>query len=334
MFLTAMNQAAGIRSTKAGTWIQAFFSKLMPATGANLTKSKELHNAALTQMGLIDSHGTPTWMAKGADGKTDWMTSLLNLSPILGGGLAKLPDVQRMQFLDDVFGKQGGREAGLFNLPEFIAQFPKLAEQIKNAKGGEDLLGQYGEGSPVQQGRQAFAELTAVLMDLSTVVLPPLTEALKDVAAGLKSVDAYLPKGSNSAAGGSIWNAIGKGAIEGGAIGAGIGFFTSGVGAVPGLLLGGATGGAYGAYRHLTDPEPMDRTATVGPSGTQPLNAASPPPVSQTVQVNSRINIDGREVARAVTTHQVTEGHGPSEGSPYPDTTRGGSVFDFSAVQP
>jgi hypothetical protein len=57
-----------------------------------------------------------------------------------------------------------------------------------------------------------------------------------------------------------------------------------------------------------------------------------PAPVKQTVQVSSTINLDGRQIAQVVTNHQVNDGNGPSQGSPYPDTTRGGSTFDFSLM--
>ena len=59
MFLTAMNQAAGIKSTKAGTWVQAFFGKLMPDVGINLNRSGVKHNEALSGLGLLGSNGQP-----------------------------------------------------------------------------------------------------------------------------------------------------------------------------------------------------------------------------------------------------------------------------------
>ena len=54
-------------------------------------------------------------MVTGTNGKTDWMASILELSPILGSHLQALPETQRLQMLDQVFGKQGGRQAGLAN---------------------------------------------------------------------------------------------------------------------------------------------------------------------------------------------------------------------------
>jgi hypothetical protein len=188
MFLTAMNQSAGIGSSKAGTWIQAFFSKLMPAVGSHLNKSQLNHNEALAGLGLTDASGGVPWMVSGAGGKTDWLASLMKLSPILGDKLAGMPDTQRMQILDQVFGKQGGREAGLFGLKEFIAQFPQLGQQLKMARGGEDVLKELTEGSVAQQARNAWTDTKLVLMDIATVALPPLTEGLKVLDTALKGL--------------------------------------------------------------------------------------------------------------------------------------------------
>jgi TP901 family phage tail tape measure protein len=194
MFLTAMNQSAGIGSSKAGTWIQAFFSRLMPQTGVDLTKSQVKHNEALRNLGLIDEAGHLTWQVKGAGGRTDWLASLMKLSPLLGDKLAGMPEVSRMQIIDQIFGKQGGREAGLFNLPEFIGQFPKLAQQLRMAQGGEDVLKQLGDASPVMQVRKTWSELQNVLMDIGTVVLPPVIGGLKILDTVLQAIGGTVNK--------------------------------------------------------------------------------------------------------------------------------------------
>jgi hypothetical protein len=235
MFLTAMNQFAGIGSSKAGTWIQSFFGKLMPDVGANLGHSQKVHNEALTKMGLLDSSGNPSWMVKGANGKTDWLSSLTKLSPILGSGLAAMPETGRLQMLDQIFGKQGGREASLFGLPEFIAQFPALSEKLRMATGGEDVLKQLGEASPVQQARQAFTDLKIVLMDIAQVALPPLVEMLRSLDSMLKDakgITNFIPKHTGSEA------------VIGGVLGgiAGIPFGVPWLGAMIGAGLGGAGG--------------------------------------------------------------------------------------------
>jgi hypothetical protein len=55
--------------------------------------------------------------------------------------------------LDQVYGKQGDREAGLMNLREFVNQFPRLAQLMKTAPGGDSFLGELTKNSPVQQAR-------------------------------------------------------------------------------------------------------------------------------------------------------------------------------------
>lgn len=69
-----------------------------------------------------------------------------------------------------------------------------------------------------------------------------------------------------------------------------------------------------------------------GAPGKQSLNVVPPSSDQKTIQVASTVNLDGRKVGEAVTTHIVSEGNGPAQGSPYTDNTRGGSSFDFALV--
>jgi hypothetical protein len=155
------------------------------------------------------------------------------------------------------------------------------------------------------------------------------------------------------------------GTIGGALLGAGGGFLMAGpAGVIPGAIYGGGGGGmlgtAYGVMvapplspeqkkerdeqrslrstdngwfmqrkRHFNDPDPGSVWGDPSKSG---WNVVPPAPVKQTVQVSSTINLDGRQIAQVVTNHQVADGNGPAQGSPYPDTTRGGSTFDFSLV--
>lgn len=371
MFLTAMNQAAGIGSSKSGTWIQAFFSKLMPETGANLTHSKQIHNDELRKLGLIDADGKPTWMVPGANGKTDWMNSLMKLSPILGDKLAALPDTQRMQVLDDVFGKQAGREAGLFNLPEFIGQFPQLAKQLRMAVGGDDVLKMYGEGSPVQQGRNAFADLTAVLMNLGQIILPSVVGALKDFDGALKYINSLLPHAPANG-GPDKWK-VGTRALEGMTIGAGLGTVLPGVGTIVGGAAGGLAGGMYGvvegvlkssaeaapvvdkfrqevgntgnaaaagagavrslgdAIRSLSGAVPGG--AAHGPLQILPSNTGflSGPKRGQPVVVHTALKLDGRTLARATSTHLASLYNYPTQ-APFHDGRQTWSPPDMQTI--
>jgi hypothetical protein len=301
MFLTAMTQSAGITNTKSGTWLQAFFGKLMPDTGINLTRSKAKHNEALREMGLLDAQNHVTWKVPGADGKTDWMASILKLSQMLGGKLAGMPDEARMGILDQLFGKQGGREAALFGLKEFVGQFPALAEKMKEFTGGEELLKELERVSPVQQARDAFSDLRAVLMDLGEVVLPPLTAALKEVRGFFDATQGKnLPKDydAHEAAKEKFGDVP------------------------PGFFRGLRNWILNGKWDETGDAVTPEKQSYVPPGGGK----------SQAVQVHTVLNIDGRKIGEAVTMHQVRQGAGPAEGSPYHDATWSTAPIDLALV--
>jgi hypothetical protein len=315
MFLTAMNQSAGIGSSKAGTWIQAFFSKLMPATGTHLNKSQLNHNEALARLGLTDSSGGVSWLAQGPGGKTDWLASLMRLSPILGDKLAAMPDTARMQTIDQVFGKLGGREAGLFNLPEFIGQFPQLAKQLKMATGGEGILKQLTDASPVQQARNAWTDLKIVLMDISTTVLPPLTGALKIFDDTLKVIDSHLPQ-----------NATATGAEKGALIGAGLGWKIPGVGPGIGAAVGGFLGGMWGHSSESFD-ERL-KLWGVGPGASRPTSDKG------STNLTGNVLMDGQKVGELVTGHQVNSMSGAGQGAGTFDFVRASAPSDVSWAAP
>jgi hypothetical protein len=52
----------------------------------------------------------------------------------------------------------------------------------------------------------------------------------------------------------------------------------------------------------------------------------------QTIQIHSAINLDGRKVGESVTMHQVRQGAGPNEGSPYHDATWSTAPIDLALV--
>jgi Phage-related minor tail protein len=216
MFLTAMNQAAGVKSTKAGTWIQSFFSKLMPdQTG---TKKGQAHDEAMREMGLLDANNHPTWMVQGANGKTDWMASIQKLAPILGEKFAAMPEEQRLGKLEQIFGKQGGREAGLMNLPEFIAQFPQLGKQLQASKGGEDFLSALGDASPMQAAKQAMSEMQVLLMNIGQTAIPLVNTELRvlnSVLQGIIGIMNSMPTWLGTALKDSLANAATGGAAGG-----------------------------------------------------------------------------------------------------------------------
>jgi hypothetical protein len=239
MLLTAMTETAGITNTKSGTWIREYFQRMM--FDPKDTKQAHAHNAILEQYGLLkDKH--PTWWVKDAAGKTDWSASIEKLSTMMSAMLAEIPDDQRMGVMRAIWGAQGGGFASLMNLPQFVEQMPVLAQAMKTFKGGENVIDQLFDASPVQQARTAFSDLKLVLMDIGSIALPPFTAALKDIDAILKRIGGILPTP------GTQGSSVASGAMTGGLIGAiGIPF---GVGAAT-VPLGAAIGGFWGGSSYL-----------------------------------------------------------------------------------
>jgi hypothetical protein len=97
-------------------------------------------------------------------------------------------------------------------------------------------------------------------------------------------------------------------------------------------------GGAYEGGKYLlggTAPvkqQGSDASGVWGAAPAGPGKESSAESTTQTVQVTTVLNVDSRRLAEAVTKHQVADGNGPAQGSPYPDTTRGGSSFDFALM--
>jgi hypothetical protein len=187
--------------------------------------------------------------------------------------------------------------------------------------------------------------LGAPLMKDSIPGIVALTGALNNLSAAAGKHQAVTGIVSSTAAG----------AAAGAAIGFGLGWLGGPLAPVTvpaamgiGALVGGGIGAAWGTAGAITNylyspsavpsgsPFPDVGSRGVGAPNTReagsPWNVVPPAPVKQTVQVSSTINLDGRQIAQVVTNHQVADGNGPTQGSPYPDTTRGGSTFDFSLV--
>lgn len=346
MFLTAMTQTAGVTNTKSGTWIRSFFERLMPSTGISLMRDKGKHNAALRAMGLLDENDKPAWQIKDAGGKVDWMASTIELAKRLQVALAAMPNEERLGKLSQVFGERGGGFGALMNLPQFVEQLPIIAGKMKSFVGGEDLLGELARVSPVQQARNAWADMTNVLMDIAQVALPPLTSALKGFDDLLKSMKDHFPTQGNFAGlpeRGSLGEALGKGMGPGAIGGAIIGlpFGNPWVGAAAGALIGGIyTGGRY--LLGIDDDKllvPPAKNPSVGGDGEpvlplrpqkQSWNAVPPPDRITIEPTKVTLNVDGRVLGEVQVTYMAREGNRPIEGSPYFDATHSPLPVDFA----
>lgn len=179
MFMTAMEQTAGISSTKAGTWTRDLFKNSMPYMGSELKDGEKKHNDDLQRLGLIDTDRHITWQDKGADGKVDWMKSIIHMSEILQEHLPKIDPVERMRVLSGALGERGAGAGALMNLPQFVEQLPILAERMKSFTGGGGALGELSN-STAQKARQSWQETMVVLQDIGEKVLPAANTGLKD----------------------------------------------------------------------------------------------------------------------------------------------------------
>lgn len=61
-------------------------------------------------------------------------------------------------------------------------------------------------------------------------------------------------------------------------------------------------------------------------------NVVPPPQKLEIAPGKVSLNIDGRTLGEVAVSWMVREGNGPAQGSPYPDTSRGGSSIDFALV--
>jgi hypothetical protein len=269
-------------------------------------------------------------------------------------GYAALPDMTKELYR--VLGT-APEQREIYELIRGREQIRQERERGKATLVGGSAISSLNQNDPIQVTgafTTAFGDLMGALgsplMANSIPTIRSLTTAMNE----LSSVASKHKEETTVVASGLM------GTIGGALLGAGGGFLMAGpAGVLPGALYGAGGGGALGtAYgfmiappedkkvlderrrlrsldngwfmqrkRHFDDPDDA-----WGDSSKSSWNVVPPAPVKQTVQVSSTINLDGRQIAQVVTNHQVQDGNGPAQGSPYPDTTRGGSTFDFSLM--
>jgi hypothetical protein len=350
LLLQATMQRAGILNTKSGTWIREMAKRAMPGTSLMSKMAFKKHEGALREFGLVDDNDQPTWFNDA--GKPD----LIKMLDIAGDHAKNIPLARRAGLEQSLFGTQGAGAFSVLADDKIRAQVKQLRVEMNEFNTGYSFFEKYTKESPVQQARVAWSETQRILMDLGSTVLPSVNEALGGFAGILKSFHDAIPQQGSflNPEQGTLGDAVRKGMMEGLLPGAALGWWAGGpwTGAAAGALIGGAyEGGKYllGGTHPSTG---FDAAATKPPAlpssflgmgglgmgglefgsmgvGGGVGNQKSP---TQTVQVTTVLNVDGRRLAEAVTKHIVDAGNGPTEGSPYPDLTRGGSTFDFSLI--
>ncbi len=346
-------QRAGITNTKSGTWIREMALRAMPGTSMMSRTAFQRHEEALSEVGLVDGKGNPTWFSNGAP-------DLIKMLTIAGENLKNIPLTKRAGIERSLFGAQGSGAIAILSDPVVQGQLKALQADMPRYKSQYGtFMEDYSANSPVQKTRQSWADLQVVLANIGSKTLPPVVGALRDFDAVLNKIRAAMP-GSDPQKSAAAMN-IGKTAVEGATIGAGVGFFAGGVGAVPGAAIGGVIGGTWGAVENLfksgtegtqqmgnaaasaghqaeaaaggigTLTAAISRLisalssaagAAAGADGILQKNMYVPaPPGGGGVHHTSIIQIDGNEVGRASVQYIADRATRPMQGSSYHDAT-------------
>jgi hypothetical protein len=175
------------------------------------------------------------------------------------------------------------------------------------------LAGAHPEG--VKVAIEIIAALGASLLVTGLVALAAAIAPLLGLGAILAGV----------AAGFAALAAINWGAITSGLASAasGIVSFIHSLGGAkvnPGVLVPGGHGRTF------------QGTAPAAAPGKQGWNVTTPPRGEKAIQLTTNLHMDGRKIAEAVTTHQVSAWSGPSQGSRYFDDSRGTMPLDTASA--
>src|SRR6185437_4987788 len=166
---------AGATNTKSGTWLRNMALAAMPGTSLQSKVAFKKHEQALSALGLIDKDNQPTWFT---NGKPD----LVKMLEIAGGRVGGIPLETRAAYEQQLFGKQGFGAFALLADPAVQKQVAALGAEMQSpefkARYG-NFMQDYSAASPLQQGRQTWADFQNALTDLGTTTLPIATAALK-----------------------------------------------------------------------------------------------------------------------------------------------------------
>jgi hypothetical protein len=98
-------------------------------------------------------------MIKGADGQTDWAQSVGNFSKILNKFNTEHQDpADRISTMHTAFGAQGGSEAALLSLDNFVKQLPEFIKNQQGYAGTQDASKTLLENSPTAQFQKTLAD--------------------------------------------------------------------------------------------------------------------------------------------------------------------------------
>jgi hypothetical protein len=139
------------------------------------------HNAALKELGLIDDAGKPTWFT---NGKPDPVKAL----EIAGPRAARIPVEDRIGVEHQIFGTQGSGAFAVLADDKVLARLKELrkemgSEEFQNRYG--TILEDYTGGTTKGMARSTLGEFNAAMIELGTTALPLATGALKGFSTAL-----------------------------------------------------------------------------------------------------------------------------------------------------
>jgi hypothetical protein len=306
LFETTALARAGATNTKSGTWVRSAFERSLPGQFDNKERTE-----AMRQVGLVDEAGKSTVLD--ATGKHIDIDKLLRT---VFQATQTMSIEDKNSYLKKVFGEQGERGITLLMSPAVMQQTAELKKEFPEFKNRySTFFEDYEKGSPIQQARKSWMDVTNVLSDLGTVVLPVAVSGLRSLDEILKNVTTILPKGISgsevAAAAGVSMMTGGLGlphlAVEGvkhlfgfgGAVtdtGSAADKAAGSVRELNGSIngLGGAALGVGPAIRSLKGvPEPEKHS----------MNFIPPSKGERPVVLSSTLNIDGRTLAEQVSEH-------------------------------
>ena len=175
---------AGATNTKSGTWLRNMMMNAMPGTSLMSKIAFQKHEEALKALGLVDDKDNPTWYT---NNKPDPFKML----EIASGKAADIPLEKRAAYEKQLFGVQGYGAFALLSDPAVRQQVTAMrgtmdSPEFKNRYGS--FMEMYSANSPMQKGRQSWADLNNVLMDIGGNLLPMVTAALGGFDSALKKL--------------------------------------------------------------------------------------------------------------------------------------------------
>ncbi len=331
MLLIATMMQAGILNTKSGTWLNAMALNALPNTlGSGLFKNK-LQNEALERLGLY-KNGHSQFYQNG-------VFDLLKEVQILANARTLMTPEQFNAALRQGFGIQGQRAASLFSEPQVLQNLSALRALTAGAQAPVDIGKTIQALSTVAKADQTIANANMSLMNATVTFQGPVNAALSGASSFLGWTADYTKR--HPVLGGAMDLGLGLGAaalLGGMWKGAkmGVGFLAGKSGTllraaplVAGGPVGAAAGGAalgwqigdglnylwdkYGkGYRDLDDGVQLSNYAKhrlADPMTSLMMENQRP------IQVTTKINLDGREIAEVVTEHMSREASRPYAGA-------------------